>query len=51
LASASVECIDFLEDFAGSSPLEVHFHRAGWFWTATSNAQLGALRAWVAGQG
>jgi putative aminophosphonate oxidoreductase len=42
LARASVQAIDEIEGFCQAHGIDAHFRRAGWLWTATSEAQRGA---------
>lgn len=42
LARASAASIKEIEDFCNTHNIDAHFRRAGWLWTATSNAQRGA---------
>lgn len=42
LARASAAAIGEIEEFCKVHEIDAHFRRAGWLWTATSNAQRGA---------
>ncbi|WP_243751286.1 FAD-binding oxidoreductase [Paraburkholderia sp. BL10I2N1] len=48
LARASEQAIGEIEAFCGRYGIDAHFRRAGWLWTATSEAQLESWRATIA---
>ena len=48
LARASALAVDEIGAFCESEGIDAHFRRDGWLWTATSEAQLAALRPTVA---
>jgi len=47
LARASVAAIGEIERFCIEHNIDAHFRRAGWLWTATTNAQRGAWKGVV----
>jgi len=44
LARASAAAIGEIEAFCKAHDIDAHFHRAGWLWTATTDAQRGAWK-------
>ena len=48
VARGSEDAIGEIESFCREQSIEAHFRRAGWLWTATSKAQLGAWESVVA---
>jgi putative aminophosphonate oxidoreductase len=42
LAHASVDAVDGIGAFCSEHGIDAHYHRDGWLWAATSEAQLGA---------